>query len=107
MPIQLFKKIDFNRKNKIILNEFKKYFYENEIKYDEKFLRKFIHVFDKNEKFSINFNEFLALILPKETNEILNILKQEIKKEISNEKFFLNILQKELNLIKILNEILN
>ena len=107
VPIQLFKKIDFNRKNKIILNDFKKYFFENEIKYDEKFLRKFIHVFDKNEKFSINFNEFLALILPKETNEILNILKREEKKEISNEKFFLNILQQELNLIKILNEISN
>ena len=107
VPIQLFKKIDFNRKNKIILNDFKKYFFENEIKYDEKFLRKFIHVFDKNEKFSINFNEFLALILPKETNEILNILKREEKKEISNEKFFLIILQQELNLIKILNEISN
>ena len=110
VPIQLFKKLDNNRKNKLTLNDFKKYFFDNAINYEEKFLRKFIHIFDKSEKFSINFNEFLALILPKENDEILNeILKREENNNNNNEnkidQFFLNILEQELNLIKNLYEI--
>ena len=64
-PNQLFKYLDLNNKDLLLLNDFVRFLNEMQIPFEEKYLRKFIHNFDKDNDFSLNFQEFLGLILPK------------------------------------------
>ena len=62
---QLFQYLDINNKDFILLNDFAKFLTKMRIPFEEKYLRKFIHNFDKDNDFCLNFQEFLGLILPK------------------------------------------
>ena len=68
----LFDYLDNTSKKCLTLNDFKIFLQSNKIPFVDKNLRKFIHNFDKDNDFSINFKEFLGIISPK---------KEEIKKE--------------------------
>ena len=76
------------------------------INFDENKLRKLIHNFDKDNDFSLNLHEFISLIQSKknkEKKEFLSNYKSIITDEIKND--FINILEKEMELITELNEI--
>ena len=96
----LFNHLDKNSKNFISLDDFIKFLQDNSINYDEKHLRQFIHNYDKDNDFCINYQEFKGIVLPltddsfkkkEEENEIkekedeANKLK-EIKENKKNEK---------------------
>ena len=77
-PNQLFQYLDFNNKDFISLNDFSNYLKEMKIPFEEKYLRKFIHNFDKDNDFCLNFKEFLGLIIPKKNIDIKNkVLKNK------------------------------
>ena len=105
-PILLFSFLDKNLKSFIDLNDLKSFLVSENIDFDENKLRKLIHNFDKDNDFSLNLHEFTALIQSKrnkEKKEFLSNYKSIITDEIKNE--FINILQKEMELITELNEI--
>ena len=107
----LFQSLDQNSKNFISLSDLIKFCNENNVQYDEKYLRRFIRNFDKDNDFSLNFDEFKSFLLI--SNDQVNNEKSEVnnenneKKEISNEikNIFAQILSEEINLIKDSNEI--
>ena len=74
--INLFNNLDKKSKKFLTLNDFKIFLQNNNISFSEKNLRKFIHNFDKDNDFSLNYNEFLGIISPK---------KEEIKKDVIGE----------------------
>lgn len=101
----LFELLDEMKKNFISLNDFIKFFLDMNIPYEEKYLRKFVHNFDKDEDFSINFNEFLGIILPIKNNSLRENILSNIDKvepfmsdEIKN--VFANLLVGELALVE-------
>lgn len=81
------------------------------ISFEEESLRRVIHNFDKDEDFSINFNEFLSIILPRK-NDQLKIETEQRKPDENNQEekdkaidqtiyeAFANLLQKELDIVK-------
>ena len=99
----LFNHLDKNSKNFISLDDFIKFLQDNSINYDEKHLRQFIHNYDKDNDFCINYQEFKGIVLPltddsfkkkEEENEIkekedeankLKEIEENKKKEKDNE----------------------
>ena len=71
-PNQFFHYLDQKSKDFLLLNDFMKFLGDMKIPFEEKYLRQFIHNFDKDNDFSLNFPEFLGLILPKKNNELKN-----------------------------------
>ena len=69
-PYKLFSYLDHSSKKFLLLNDFITFLKEMGIPFDEKYLRIFIHNFDKDGDFSLNLNEFLGLILPKKNNDL-------------------------------------
>ena len=91
-PKSLFNHLDNNSKNFISLDDFIKFLQDNSINYDEKYLRQFIHNYDKDNDFCINYQEFNGIITPltddsykQRLEEIENEEKNKEKKE-KNEK---------------------
>jgi len=76
---KLFNYLDKESKKYINLNDFKTFLQNNQISFAEKNLRKFIHNFDKDNDFSLNYKEFLGIISPKK-DEI-----KKVKKSIDEE----------------------
>ena len=106
-PYKLFHFLDKSFKEFLLLNDFIKFLKEMRIPFEEKYLRIFIHNFDKDGDFSLNLNEFLGLILPKKNQNLAkNIsinLKQDNTEDIicSNVKnIFGKLICEELELIK-------
>jgi Ca2+-binding EF-hand superfamily protein len=62
------------------LNDFVDFLNELQVPFEEKYLPKFIHNFDKDSDFSLNFKEFLGLITPKKSND----LKHKILSNMNN-----------------------
>ena len=89
-PKSLFNYLDNNSKNFLSLDDFIKFLQDNSIIYDEKYLRQFIHNYDKDNDFCINYQEFLGIILPL-TDDSYQKKEEENKKEeintnVNNEK---------------------
>ena len=90
---KIFKFLDKNSNNFLTLSDFKKFLKDNSISFSEKNLRKFIHNFDKNNDFCINYDEFLGIISPKKT---------QLSRIYQNLLFFKNIVDKLSEFNKIL-----
>ena len=102
---KLFSVLDRNSKNFLTLNDFKLFLKDNKITFTEKILRKFIHNFDKNKDFCLNFEEFLGIISPKKNNIIPN---QKNEKDFSSEelqKIFCELLNQELKFVEKYSEL--
>ena len=106
-PEILFQVLDYHNKNFLGLNDFKRYLSQFSFDYNEQHLRKFIHNYDKDNDFSLNFNEFLSIILPVKDLELQkNVLsninqtfcKPHITDEINN--IFVELICEELKLIQ-------
>ena len=109
IPNQLFQYLDLKNKDFLLLNDFANFLNEMNIPFEEKYLRKFIHNFDKDNDFCLNFQEFLGLILPKKNIDLKNNVLINIKNnssEISNiiskniKNIFGKLLCEELELVK-------
>ena len=103
-PKILFNVIDSNEKNFITLDDLKTYLKNNNIPYEEYCLRRFIHNFDKDNDFSIDYNEFLGIVLSKRNSSLSNNVMYRENKDNNLENIvensFNKLLIKELNLVK-------
>jgi Ca2+-binding EF-hand superfamily protein len=88
------------------------YLNKNNIEFEEQCLRRFIHNFDKDEDFSIDYKEFLGIISPKKDDKLqIDIISKEPQEnenneiDSSSEKIFQEIIINEFNLIKDLYKI--
>ena len=106
-PKQFFQYLDTKNKDFLLLDDFVIFLQKMHIPYEEKYLRKFIHNFDKDNDFCLNFTEFLGLILPKKNIELANRVSLNannnfeqiiINRNIRN--IFGKILCEELELVK-------
>ena len=99
-PKSLFSFLDKKSKNFLTLNDFKIFLKDNNISFSEKNLRKFIHNFDKNNDFCLNYEEFLGLISPKKTENIKNNSNKQddVGKEI--QKYFCELMNEEMKFIE-------
>ncbi len=109
-PKLLFNSLDTNSKNFLTLDDFRLYLNKNNIEFQEQCLRRFIHNFDKDSDFSIDYNEFLGIITPKKDRNLKEkVISREPKEEnISDsydQKEFQEILISEFNLVKDLYQI--
>ena len=105
-PLSLFTYLDKNLKSFLSLNDFKSFLSSENVEFDEIKLRKLIHNFDKDGDFSLNLKEFTYLIQSKRKkikNEYFPNLKLELNQEMKND--LKTILEKEMDLIKELNDI--
>ena len=105
-PLSLFTYLDKNLKSFLSLNDFKSFLSSENVSFDEIKLRKLIHNFDKDGDFSLNLKEFTYLIQSKRKkikNEYFPNLKFELNQEMKND--LKTILEKEMDLIKELNDI--
>ncbi len=111
IPKALFDSIDLDHKNYITLNDLKIYLNNHYLNFEEQCLRRLIHNFDKDKDFSINYQEFLGLILTKSNSSLANnvsnrfISNEDYKIDSSIEIAFIKLLKLELNLVKTLSQI--
>ena len=96
----LFEYLDRNSKKFLALNDFKFFLRDNQISFSEKNLRKFIHNFDKNNDFSINYDEFLGIIYPKKNKPVPNTHSEEEGLDIGAKKLFCELLCAELKFVE-------
>lgn len=96
---KIFKFLDKNSNNFLTLSDFKKFLKDNSISFSEKNLRKFIHNFDKNNDFCINYDEFLGIISPKKID--INPNNNSDGGDLNNEiqKIFCQLINEELKFI--------
>ena len=59
-PKQFFQYLDTKNKDFLLLDDFVIFLQEMHIPYEEKYVRKFIHNFDKDNDFCLDFKEFLG-----------------------------------------------
>ena len=106
---KLFQYLDKSSKNFLSLNDFIEFLEEMRIPFEERYLRIFIHNFDKDGDFSINKKEFLGLILPKKNINLAEKVKKNennynnnIEDIVTNnmKNIFGKILCEELELVK-------
>ena len=96
-PDILFKYLDKNNQKYLSLKDFRQFLRSQKIQYKEKNLRKFIHNFDKDNDFTLNFVEFLKVISPQKNKQSYENNKNE--NNISDEiiSVFCNLLSAELS----------
>ena len=104
-PVSIFSYLDQNLKSFLTIKDLNSFLESQNSKFNENYLRKLIHNFDKDGDFSLNLHEFSCLILSKKKNknEIFSSYRTEINDEVKMD--LKNILEKEMELIKELNDI--
>ena len=104
-PVSIFSYLDQNLKSFLTIKDLNSFLESQNSKFNENYLRKLIHNFDKDGDFSLNLHEFSCLILTKKKNknEIFSSYRTEINDEVKMD--LKNILEKEMELIKELNDI--
>ena len=90
-PYKLFHFLDIKTKEFILLNDLIKFLKEMNIPFDEKYLRIFIHNFDKDGDFCLNLNEFLGLILPKKNISLAKKVSTNIKYDNTDDIIYSNV----------------
>ena len=90
-PYKLFNFLDKSSKGFILLNDLIIFLREMQIPFEEKYLRIFIHNFDKDADFSLNLNEFLGLILPKKNMDFSKNMKSTEKDDNTYDTISINV----------------
>ena len=101
--------MDKDNKHFISLKDFIIYLQDNCVSYEEEFLRRFIHNFDKDNDFALDYNEFKNIILPSSNQS----LRLDTEQRYSNDdnvnintdpsyQTFIPIIKKELELVRAL-----
>ena len=99
-PIEYFEFLDINNKNFLSLTDFSEILSYHNISFNPFTLRRLIRTYDKNGKFTINYDDFLQFISPKFIEE-----NPQSYNNIHPDRIFINILIKELNLVDQIGEI--
>ena len=100
--INYFNEIDSNKKNYIDIKDIKKYLKQNSISYDEHLIRKFIHFFDKHNKFNLICEDFSKIFVPYNVNDNnYNNYNTKTEKEM-----IINIIEGYLELAEQINEMI-
>ena len=111
-PKKLFEYIDKRNKKNITLNDLILVLEENKIIFKEENLRKFIHNFDKDNDFCLDYNEFIGIILPRKNKllqkNFITLFQYNNNYEINQNiiKFFCDLLIEEMKLIEKCNKII-
>ena len=110
VPKALFDSIDIEQKSYITLNDLKIYLNNHYLPFEEQCLRRLIHNFDKDHDFSIDYEEFLGLILTKSNSSIANnvtnkMIDENYRMDSSIDNIFIKLIKLELNLVKTLSKI--
>ena len=97
-----FTQIDSTKKNYIDIKDLINYFKENFISYNDQLIRKFIHFFDKKNKFYLTYDDFCKIFTPyKSKND------EFLEPNLINEKeIIINIIKSYLELIEQINEMI-
>ena len=99
--IKYFNEIDKNNMGYIDVKDLQRYLQDNFIFFNELIIRRFIHQFDKNQKFSLVYEDFRNIFKPYiEYSDDFN----QINNDLSTKDKFLNILKSTLELIEKINE---
>ena len=93
-PIDFFNSLDIHRKNFLSLTDFSEFLSFHNINFNSFTLRRLIRTYDKKNKFTIDYDNFLYFIKPKFLEENPQSYNNYHPHEI-----FINILIEELNLI--------
>ena len=111
-PKKLFEYIDKRNKKNITLNDLNLVLEENKIIFKEENLRRFIHNFDKDNDFCLDYNEFIGIILPRKNKllqkNFITLFQYNNNYEINNniKKIFCDLLIEEMKLIEGCNKII-
>jgi Ca2+-binding EF-hand superfamily protein len=119
IPNLLFKSVDIDNKNFLSLNDFRTLLNDKSINFSDTHLRKFIHNYDRDRDFAINYHELLNIVLPRQNDDLRNAVldregqiknyeenqpgMQNIHSEV--EDAFVKILLKEMSLVENLAKI--
>ena len=105
----LFNALDKDNKHFLSLKDLIMYLQDNCISYEEESLRRFIHNFDKDNDFALDYNEFKNIILPSSNHSLRNETEQRYTNEdninINTDtayQGFIPIIKKELELVRAL-----
>ena len=98
----LFQILDQNSKSFISLTDLINFCQNNNIQYEEKYLRKLIHNFDKDNNFSLNLVEFTPLVqsVNNKLNQYNNFNNQENQIDENAISIFAQILTEEMGLVE-------
>ena len=84
IPTKLFTTLTKNTKQFISLQDLISYLQENNVSYNEKSLRRFIHNYNKDNNFLLNYKEFKNIVLPFTDNDLRNETEQRKCKTNNN-----------------------
>ena len=99
--MKFFSEIDINNKGYIDIKDLDNYLKKYSISFTEQTIRRFIHQFDKHQKFKLLYEDFCHIIEPyNQYSENIN----QIYGGDSAQDIFLNILVDSLELIELINE---
>lgn len=101
--------MDKDNKHFLSLKDLIMYLQDNCVSYEEESLRRFIHNFDKDNDFALDYNEFKNIILPSSNHSLRNETEQRYTNEdnvnINTDttyQGFIPIIKKELELVRAL-----
>ena len=100
--INFFSEIDSKDKGFIDVNDIRLYLEKYSISFNEQALRRFIHQFDKQQKFHLLYDDFCRIFSP--INEYNNFISNNNNDLSSLQDIFLNILISIIELIDHINE---
>ena len=98
----IFNSLDNEQKGYLTLGDFLKFLSDHSIPVEEKYIRQFIHFYDKNNDFVLNLEEFSQVISDKKINGSKKEENNENKQEIDDKiiSIFCDILIQEIELCK-------
>ena len=111
MPKLLFDKLDTGAKGFVSLNDLRMLLNANGVVHEDGCLRRIVHCYDKDGDFVLTYREFVELMVPRKNVQLKNELLQRTESKNCNdnnniiEKMFVNVVDKELQMVKVLTEI--
>ena len=104
----MFKQLDIDNKEFLSLKDFITFLNGKYVVFEEESLRRFIHNFDKDSDFAIDYNEFLNIVLSKKNEGLRKETEQRKPKDNEDkvtqtiEQSLIKLLKKELEMVKVL-----
>ena len=104
----MFKQLDIDNKEFLSLKDFITFLNGKYVVFEEESLRRFIHNFDKDSDFAIDYNEFLNIVLSKKNEDLRKETEQRKPKDNEDkvtqtiEQSLIKLLKKELEMVKVL-----
>ena len=102
-------KLDNGARGFVSLNDLKTLLNTYGVIYEDGCVRRIVHCYDKDSDFVLTYKEFVELVLPRKNaqlkNELLQRMDSKSYDDKSAEKMLINVVKKELQMVKALTEI--